>query len=520
MKNALDKTISYFFPAWGLRRTKMRASDEYLETAYVGASYVKKSMRRWMPGLGSPNTDYNESEQKTLVARCRDAFRNQGIARAAVDRLKHNVVGTGINMQSQIDSEYLGLTKEDADKISRKIEREFSAWSESIECDLERELTFWGIQTLVLVSTLISGDVFVNTPTKKRIGSPYELKLQVIESDRVSNINSSLDNKYLRNGVVLDNDGAPTHYLIRRAHPGDTMNFAEANVWDKFPVFGESTGRRRILQIKDKERPGQYRGVPVLAAIIEKLKQLDRYSEAEITAAVISSFFTVYVESEGGYLPAPQQEQSETEKEKRELTMGPGMVVGLDTGEKISAANPGRPNTAYDPFVTAVMKEIGAALGLSLEFLMLYFQSSYSAARAALLQAWNVVKYHRKLLTTYLCQPVFELFLDELVASGRLELPGYRDFMARKAYSKASWIGPARGSVDELKEVAAAEKKIEIGISTRKKEAEEVQEEDWYEVHKQLVVEEQMRKRDGLSKADTIDAQDILDEEAKQNANV
>ncbi len=47
--------------------------------------------------------------------------------------------------------------------------------------------------------------------------------------------------------------------------------------------------------MQDWERPGQRRGVPVLAPVIEALKQLGRYTDAELVAAVVSGLFTVFV---------------------------------------------------------------------------------------------------------------------------------------------------------------------------------------------------------------------------------
>ena len=54
------------------------------------------------------------------------------------------------------------------------------------------------------------------------------------------------------------------------------------------------------LHLKDKTRPGQTRGVPYLAPVIELIKQLGRYTDAEVMAAVVSGMFTVFVHNETG----------------------------------------------------------------------------------------------------------------------------------------------------------------------------------------------------------------------------
>lgn len=48
----------------------------------------------------------------------------------------------------------------------------------------------------------------------------------------------------------------------------------------------------------DSERPDQYRGVPYLAQVIEPLLQLRRYTESELMAALVQSFFTAWIETE------------------------------------------------------------------------------------------------------------------------------------------------------------------------------------------------------------------------------
>ena len=59
---------------------------------------------------------------------------------------------------------------------------------------------------------------------------------------------------------------------------------------DKGKAFGDKTGSPNVLMIYETERAEQYRGVPHLAPVIEALKQLTRYSEAEMMAAVINGF--------------------------------------------------------------------------------------------------------------------------------------------------------------------------------------------------------------------------------------
>ncbi|MNP36862.1 Phage portal protein, lambda family [compost metagenome] len=161
-------------------------------------------------------------------------------------------------------------------------------------------------------------------------------------------------------------------------------------------------------------------------------------------------------------------------------------------------ANPSRPNAQFDPFFTAVVKEIGAALELPLEELLLHYSSSYSAARAAMLQAWRFYSLRRWWLACDFCQPSRELIIDEAVARGLIDLPGYSDPSKRKAYCQAIWIGPARGAIDELKEANAAGKRIEIGVSNETLETAAMTGEPWQQVIRQRTREVTYRREHNI----------------------
>ncbi|RAZ94393.1 phage portal protein, partial [Klebsiella oxytoca] len=68
--------------------------------------------------------------------------------------------------------------------------------------------------------------------------------------------------------------------------------------WVRVVAYGEETGLPNVLHIMQAERPEQYRGVTYLAQVIEPLLQLRRYTDSELTAAVVESFFTAFIKTE------------------------------------------------------------------------------------------------------------------------------------------------------------------------------------------------------------------------------
>src|SRR5699024_8997637 len=135
---------------------------------------------------------------------------------------------------------------------------------------------------------------------------------------------------------------------------------------------------------------------------------------------------------------------------------------------------------------------------LPFELLVQHFTSSYSASRAALLEAWKMFRMRRKWLTQQFCQPIYEEWLAEAVAKGRINAPGFfSDPAIRAAWSGAEWYGPSQGQLNPLMEANAAKVRIQEELSTREREAAEITGESWEKIHPQRVLEEDSRRRDG-----------------------
>ncbi|ASK91864.1 phage portal protein [Xanthomonas campestris pv. trichodesmae] len=476
------------------------SADEVQGTRWRGASRTLRSLQSWIAPTGSATADLQRHELTTLRARSRDAMRNAPIARSALLRCRTSIVGTGLVCRPAVDHEALGITSDEAERISTTLRASWERWAEEpAECDAEAALDFYGLQALALLSAMASGDVFVLTPHERRLGGVSELKVQLVEADRVSNPHEAGDTPNCIDGIAISG-ATPVGCWIRNTHPGDRVDMRMA-AWQYYPYFGGETGRRRVLHIwNDKERPGQVRGAPYLAPVLEPLKQLERYGDAELMAAVISAMFTVFIErdkeladSEGNPLGL-----FGTTDDQPSIALGNGAVVDLAPGEKASSQALNRPNVNFDPFFTAVVKQIGACLELPLDVLMLQFDRSYSAARAAMLEAWRFFNLRRWYLVQQFCQPLYALHIDEEVAAGRLVLPGYGDPIRRRAWTRALWIGPARGSMDEQKEAGAAKTRIEIGVSNEAMETAAMNGEDWNAVYAQRVREVTRRRADGL----------------------
>ncbi|MBY0088109.1 phage portal protein [Brevibacillus brevis] len=487
---------------------RQRAIQQVFNQGYGdhGGSHKKKAMLTWNPAAGDAEDDIHENLEQ-LRPRARDLFMGGALANGAIKTLRTNVIGTGLRLKPNFDADFLGLSDEKVSELRKQIEREFSLWADSKECDASGLHNFYELQQLAFLSWMMSGDAFVLLPLLPRHHTVYDLRVRLLEADRCSNPTTQERGLYgkLSSGVEVDNDGMVVAYWFSDRHPGSSLGLPTK--WQRVQVIGEKSGRRNVLHLMEAERPEQRRGVPILAPVIEALKQLERYTEAELMAAVISGMFTVFIESPdldqdqfglGAPLDNPTGEPLPTGND--DLKLGNGAVQFLNPGEKATIANPGRPNTAFDPFVIAILRQVGASLEIPYELLLKHFTASYSASRAALLEAWKMFRMRRSWMSADFCQPIYEEWFVEAVIKGRIDAPGiFDDPLLFKAYTKAEWHGPSQGQLDPVKEANAAVIRVENGFSTRQREAAELTGSEFESNVRQLAYEKKIRDQYGLT---------------------
>ena len=488
----------------------------------AGASWHKRSTKGFRAFSGSPKEDI-DAHNWTLRQRARMLYMAAPIATSAIRTNRTNVVGIGLQLKSRIDREALGMTQEAADAWQAQAEREFNLWANNKRaCDATGVNNFAAMQQLALASWLVSGDVFAVVkqydPTPLM---PYSLRIHLIEADRVATPTNSgivtpmllttgkaANGNTIFDGVEVDGNGQIVAYHIRSTYPFELG--AAATKWARVEAYGRRTGLPNILHIMDAERPDQYRGVSYLAPVIEPMLQLRRYTESELMAALVQSLFTAWIQTSTNQAETPFDEVgagdiggipgevasgegslgNNLSWDDREYEMGPGTVLHLAPGESVQFGNPNIPTAGFETFVKTVCKLIGAGLEQPYDVLVKEFNASYSASRAALLEAWEGFKMRRARLVEVFCQPVYEAWMAEAVARDRVRAPGFWvDPLIRSAWCGAGWIGPVQGSLDPKKEAEANLLLIDRGIKTHEQVTRETSGGDWEENIEQLARE-------------------------------
>lgn len=452
----------------------------------AGASHTKRSVKGFRAQSGSPQEDIDLNNY-TLRQRGRILYMSQPIAASGIKTTRTNAIGLGLKPNPKINRQLLGMDSKAAEEWQSHVKMEFALWADRKNtCDATGMNNFYSMQQLALISWLMSGDVFaLREMADKTKDAPYSLRIRLVEADRCSTPGSLIgfymnltegkaDNgNKIYDGVEVGKTGMVQAYHFRNTYPYQLT--ADETEWTRVKAYGEKTGLPNVLHIMNSERPEQYRGVTFLAQVIEPMLQLRRYTESELVSAAVQSFFTAFIKTtaptdesglpinvaEGGDGTVPERYNPD------EYNMAPGNIVMINPDEEITFADPKRPAKNFDVFVNAICTQIGAALEIPRDLLLKEFNKSYSASRAALLEAWKSFRMYRTWFVDDFCAPVYEIWLSEAVATGRVNAPGFfSDPLIKKAWLGCEWIGPSQGQLEPVKEVKAEIMAVQNGFTT------------------------------------------------------
>lgn len=496
MANWIDKTIAAISPAAGVRRLAARAALERTtaltsptETrerisgpgGYRGGRSDRRATSNWPGRPRSANADRGKAT--TLVGRSRDAAMNMPLATAAIDRRVTYTIGTGMMAIPQLDADRLGLTDDQAAELTAQIMRDYDRYMSSTDPDAERAATGYEQQEIVLRSRLETGDILGIRVMPTEIEQPGRLSSmawKLIEGDRIVSPTGHTEGekspKYkavIVYGVEQDNFGAAQAYHVLRK-PQQNGNIGRtANDTVRVPAWGEKSPLPSSLLVMKKTRPEQARGIPILAPVLETLKQVSDLTDAELFAAVMGAMLAIVYKSPGAAaLPEADYGSGDIVQSDGPLpeTLGPqqrsdyrleaGTVLELDTDCEVDVKTPGRPNPAFDPFFQALAKQLAAALETPVEVLLLSFESSYTASKAALENFYVLVRREQASLASHWCDAHYRCWLWEQVARGRYPLIG-TDFFdnaeIRALWSEVRHQGDGKLSLDPAREAKAFE---------------------------------------------------------------
>lgn len=463
---------------WELKRL-LHSMPRFGRGSYDGG---EAGSRRWSSRrqtAGSADEDLDADTLDRLRLRSRDRFRNDGMARAAIDSLSDQVVGAGLRPRLRLDAKILGIQPEQATDLQRQAQSIWDEWCET--ADIRGVSHFDFLQGLIFGSAMVSGDVVVRPVfyDDPRIPHRLSLRVEVIEGDRLDNPQGRENDPRIRNGVEINSaTGAPIAYWIADSHPGDL----QVGQVRRRRISAHSTiGRPNVLHVFAPSRPGQNRGEPVLAPVLDTFKDCEDYIDAAVMRQYVAACFAAFVTRPNPNQSAMYRATDDTRgggTGERQEEMNPGQILYQAPGEQVSFSTPPQ-DTTFESFMTFVGRRLAAATGQPYEVVAKDFsKTNFSSARAALAEAIRGYRRRRSWFARQCLTPLYRLVLEEAWSAGLIELgsaerPLLRTLSNGRVWIDPEWVTPewipigGTGWIDPKADAAADQVLLAMGVTTR-----------------------------------------------------
>ena len=429
----------------------------------------------WRPTLRDSQDDVRQS-WGLAAARSIDSLQNSGWLSGAIEQASADTIGNGLRLNALPDTDSLNLDEDDAHDLCRKIERRWRAWSTNpLECDVRGKRTIADLTDAAIRHHYAFGEAVALLPRIARPVSTSALKVMMLSPHRLKQDTDERLN--MINGVRMDGNGLPIAYRFSR----------RSNGFDQDVEFRARSidGRQQVVHVFDGS-PDQVRGITPLAPVLKVVRQYDQLADATLTTALIQTIIAATIKSPAFDGAAFEGFTSDDEdlpdqvagslKARAEWWSGRNLDIGqhgkiahLFNGEEFALHSAKTPGDHYLPFSKNLLREIARCLGMTYEAMTLDNEgATYASVRMATSSIWFVTMRRRARIAIPFVQAIYAAWLDEEVATGRIQWPGgHAAFVAdRAAACQAEWFGPAKPSADDLKTAKAQSERLANGTTS------------------------------------------------------
>lgn len=471
----IDQAIYAAFPAWGARRIAartelaegavIRRQKAELRTALVeaqkrkiaasvwdSASSETRRGSKWLTSRLSADSEL-ELDHAELRRRSRQQYRSNPLIASFVNGVVENVIGCGMRPQAHVEP----IDGQPADQLNETLETKFAAWAQSAG---SRGESFEEIQRLLVRSWAMDGEgLAILSDAGSRGDKEIPLTIEVIDVDRLETPPKLFSDPNTRLGITKDAYGRPVTYWIRRKHPGDTRDTSQ-----EF----EPVEAGRVLHLFEPLFPGQTRGIPPAAHVLDESKDLDDYGEAVIAGAQMASCFAVFIETPADAAILAQSMGVElTADNKRIEDVSPAMVSYLNPGQKVTTSTPTPPGAAYVEFTTERKRAIAAGLQYPYELMAKDWSGcNFSVGRLSTMDGRQMFRSRQQLFKTRVALRVWHRFVAESVIVGSVAIDPRQFAQQPAAYCAHTWITQGWGYLQPETEVPTAIEAIRNNLST------------------------------------------------------
>lgn len=468
-------------------------------------------------------------DKDVIDDRARDVALNDGYAAGVVAIHKDNIVGNQFRLNAQPDADVLGVDDESwLQEFQSQVEARFNNTAESTRhwLDASGMNDFTALIRQAIGMFLIHGEVLAVAEWIDNPKRPYSTAIQLISPRRLSNPYNLVDDEHFQNGVERDNYGRAIAYHIRESHPFDFRQPEKNYKWKR--VEAETAwGRQQVIHIIEQMLPDQTRGISEMVSVLKQMRMTRRFQDVELQQAILQATYAASIESDlppqliaeimGANPNAPSFGEAAKSmlssilhhRATNNLQLDGARIPVLHPNTKLNLQQLGQPSGVGSSYEQSLLRHVAAGLGVSYEqFSRDYTQTNYSSARASMNETFKFMQSRKKTVADRFATAIYRLWLEEQINLGNIPLPKgkgktwiYKNPEIFDALAKCSWIGAARGQIDEMKETQASILKVKFGLSTMELESAKYGL-DWRELLKQRKREQDLISALGVDLTD------------------
>ena len=450
------------------------------------------SGQKWPGGMSRPASIVLH-DHFSLRQRTREAMYDSVDARALVESITDVVADTGLKLKPTPMADVLAITDERAEEWAEQTAELFDMWAKSKKSHRSRTNNFYQNQRLYEFFQQRDNDIFVRFYYGKDKDMFNPLQIDFVDPNQIKGYDYTTTYMQTPNdsdGIIKDASGREKGYKVWTLENGgyrDTI----------IPAIGEKSGRTFMIHGFMPEYAGQTRGYPRLSHALQEFEQLTNFKASIIQKAINQASFVGAIENdqqdasqplegrvagpvrEYGSFPQPSQGAQNVTPDSLEPivdwsvmpeatfnTPGSMLVGNLRRGDKMKFLQDTSPSASYDAFVKAFFSSICASTSWSIEVVLKQFNNNYSASRATLILCWRESLRWREEMASDFLNPVYEAWLSEEIAAGRISAPGFSDPRLRAAWLCCEWAGAPMPNIDPVKSMQASKMAVELSAET------------------------------------------------------
>lgn len=406
------------------------------------------------------------------------------IAQTVVNRYCTWVIGKGLKLQCEppksiLESEGINWDNKASQKFCDITETRFTTWRKSKYSSYDRMSNFDLKCYEAYKNAIVGGDVLVVLRYENNM-----VNVQLIDGQHVRSPEYGTEwfPQLLQNGnriidgVEVNERDEHVAYHVRSWDPYKQYQF------ERIPAKTKGSDLQVAFLVYGlKHRINNVRGIPLLSAVLETLKKLERYKEAMVgNAEEIAKIVYQIVHKEfstgenplmqnlaaaSGFAPdIPVTDDGQVLADKVASTTNKN-TYNMPVGSELKPLE-SKGNLYFKEFYETNINLICAALGIPPEVAMSKYDSNFSASRAALKDWENTLLVRRNEFMFQMMRPTYAFWLETEILKNKIIAPGYvlasvqKNEILLEAYRSARFVGTPVPHIDPLKEVNAERTKL------------------------------------------------------------